>query len=348
LRIRACYEVSQPSCVPKPAQLLPETPNYFGEIGRRIPLRLRVNASERYQQAIAALAAGRYREGFAGYDARWEAAGIPRPAVTDAAIVGSEWRGESLSGKRLLLHAEQGLGDCIQFLRYVPLVKALGPEIILEVRPALRELCALLRSPCPIGNGTPPRRFDLHCSLLSLPAIFGTSIETLPPPSEFCLPKSVCDRWRRHIPKSERKNIGLVWAGNPEHPHDAQRSIGFDRLSPILETDQRRLRFFSFQLGPAALNTTSEKVLNLAPHLTSFVETATALLQMQLVITVDTAVAHLAGSLGVPTWLLLPFVSSWRWMRDRTDAPWYPSMRLLRQPAPGDWHRVISQLKDRL
>lgn len=321
---------------------------FFREIGGRIPLRLRVNTSERYRQAITALAAGRYREGFAGYDARWEAAGIPRRAVTDASIVGPEWSGEHLSRKRLLLHAEQGLGDCIQFLRYVPLVKALGPDIVLEVRPALRELAAFLRSPCPIGNGAPPQRFDLHCSLLSLPAIFGTTIETIPPPAEFRLPKSLCDRWRQRIPKHDRKNIALVWAGNPEHSHDAQRSIGFESLSPLLETDQRRLRFFSFQLGPSALNTASEKVVNLAPQLTSFVETAAALLQIQLVITVDTAVAHLAGSLGVPTWLMLPFASSWRWTRDRTDTPWYPSMRLFRQPAPGDWNSVISQLKEKL
>ncbi|HEX4773658.1 MAG TPA: hypothetical protein VH351_22690 [Bryobacteraceae bacterium] len=299
---------------------------------------------ERYQYAITALADGRYREGFAAYDARWEAAGIARPSITDPAILGREWHGENVSGKRLLLHAEQGVGDCIQFLRYVPLVKALGPEIVLEVSPALRDLTALLRSPCAIGNGTPQTRFDLHCSLMSLPAIFGTTVNIVPPPADFCLPQSTCTHWNQLIPKRDHKNIGLVWAGNPEHPHDAQRSIGFESLSPIFETD-RRCRFFGFQRGPSGLSASSEQVVNLGPRMTSFVETAAALLQMDLLITVDTAIAHLAGSLGVPTWLMLPFAASWRWMRNRSDTRWYPGMHLLRQPAPGDWSSVISQVR---
>jgi hypothetical protein len=306
-----------------------------------------VTALERYQGAIAALAAGRYREGFVAYDARWEAAGLLRPAMTDASVLGPEWRGESLCGKRLLLHGEQGLGDCIQFLRYVPLVKALGPEMVLEVGPALRNLADLILNSCSIGTGVPNGRFDLHCSLMSLPAIFGTTLESIPAPAEFRLPLSVRNRWKKQIPQTAARKVGLVWAGNPRHSGDAQRSLGFSCFSPLLQTaPPNKFRFFSFQLGPSALETGFENVTDLAPQLTSLVETAAALLQMDLLITVDTAVAHLAGSLGVPTWLLLPSAASWRWMRDRSDTPWYPSMRLFRQPAPGDWASVIDAIQN--
>jgi hypothetical protein len=299
------------------------------------------DARQRYQDAITALSAGHYAEGFAAYDARWEAAGIPRPAKTDAAIVGPEWRGSRLTGKRILLHSEQGIGDSIQFLRFVPRVQAMGPEIVLEVRPALRDLVRSLHPSCTVGNGVPQGRYDLHCSLMSLPAVFGTTIDSVPPPAEFHLPAAACERWQGRIPQSGRRNVGLVWTGNAEYSEDARRSMAFERLLPLLKTN-KSAHFFSFQLGPYAGS--GLKIVDLAPQLTSFVETAAALLQMQLVITVDTALAHLAGSLGLPVWLLLPFAPSWRWMLDRSDSPWYPTMRLFRQTARGDWDSVIRQV----
>jgi Glycosyltransferase family 9 (heptosyltransferase) len=294
----------------------------------------------RYRRAIAGLLAGSYAQGFADYDARWEAGHIPRPADTDAAIVGPEWRGGNLQGKRLLLHAEQGAGDSIQFLRYVPLVAALGPQIVLEMQPSLRGLAEYFRPQCTVGTGVPLGRYDLHCSLMSLPALFGTTIDTVPAPARFDLPTDLCERWRTQIPKSETRNAGLVWAGNPEHSRDAHRSIGLGRLLPLI--GRKDVRFYSFQIGEQS------PIIDLAPQLTSFLETAAALQRMDLVITVDTAVAHLAGSLGIEVWLLLPFAPCWRWMLDRQDTPWYPSMRLFRQTFAGDWDSVIQRVIESL
>ena len=304
------------------------------------------NGPARCYRALALLAMGRYQEGFPAWESRWEATNVRRPALTDRGVLGSEWDGSDPAGKRILLHGEQGLGDCIQFMRYVQMVSALGADVVLEVHPALRELAACLRPICMIGDGVPFGRFDLHCSLLSLPARFGTALSTIPPPAAFQISPSVQKRWRINLAPKTLRQVGLVWAGNPDNLIDARRSMHFQNLLPLLNVPE--VQFFSLQLGEAACQLDDDRVINLIPQLSSFVETAAAILQLDVIVTVDTAVAHLAASLGRPVYLMLPYSACWRWMVERDDSPWYPTMRLFRQPSPADWKSVVGAVASAL
>jgi hypothetical protein len=264
------------------------------------------------------------------------------------------WLGkEPLDGKTILIHTDEGLGDSIQFVRYVPMVAALGARVILVVEDALCPLLSGLTGvwQClPKSAGTMPA-FDMYCPMASLPLAFGTKLETIPSATPY-LPASAESRlqaWEDRLGPHDRLRVGLIWSGNPKHKNDYNRSIPLRMLARILDVDAT---FVSVQKDArpddrATLLERSE-IVDLTAHLTDFAETAALLSCLDLVITVDTSVAHLAGALGRPTWILLPYTPDYRWLLDRDDSPWYPTVRLFRQNETRDYASVLDQVRDQL
>jgi tetratricopeptide (TPR) repeat protein len=302
-------------------------------------------APARCGAAILALLRGDYTTGFAQLEWRWRLETIkPRYFKQPA------WQGQRLDGKTMLLHAEQGLGDTIQFLRFVPDVIRSGARVLLEVPEVLQRLAASLDCDCDVvSRGQPLPSFDVHCPLVSLPHVLGVTLADLPARIAYLRadPAAIA-RWSRRLcAGGDPPKIGIVWAGNPKHPQDRYRSIAPERLASLLE--RPGIRFYSLQkTEQASLREVEDKFIDIAPELLDLAETAAALLNLDLVITVDTATAHLAGALGRPCWVLLPFMPDWRWLLERTDSPWYPTLRLFRQSAPGDWDSAIKLVRDAL
>lgn len=294
---------------------------------------------------LAHLLAGDYQNGWSGYERRWEKADYK---VYRRHFEQPQWQGEDLAGKTILLHAEQGFGDAIQFVRYSPLVAALRSRVLLECPRELKNL--FLSVPgieAVIGRGEPLPPFDLHCPLLSLPARFQTRLETVPHRVPYLFPdRRLVEVWKGRMVGTEGKlRVGLVWAGNPEHLNDHNRSIPFEQLHPLQEGPG--ILFFSLQLGQEKRRGEDfqKRLIDLTDLICDFSDTAAIIENLDLVISVDTAVAHLAGAMGKNVWILLPFSPDWRWLLDREDSPWYPTMRLYRQPSPGDWGSVMERVK---
>jgi tetratricopeptide (TPR) repeat protein len=274
------------------------------------------------------------------------------------------WLGaDAIAGKTILLHAEQGLGDTIQFARYAPLVAARGARVVLEVQRPLRELMRSLSDTVQIvAAGEPLPDFDLQCPLLSLPLAFKTRLETIPAHIPYLSATADKTRaWSKRLRPREKPRVGLVWAGNPrkELPGanriDGQRSIAFDRLTPLFQVEACEL--FSLQKGDEAVRQLRDgewrgRVVDHTDDLHDFSDTAALIANLDLVISVDTSVAHLAGALGKPFWLLNRYNTCWRWLLDRDDSPWYPTARQFRQDARRDWDpvitRVVAALRDRV
>jgi len=258
-----------------------------------------------------------------------------------------EWTGEPLAGRTLLLYAEAGLGDTMQFVRYLPMVHDKGGSVLLQVQPPLVPLLRALPGVTVIALGEQLPRFDLQLPLIGLPRIFGTTLDTIPATVPYLHPDAAkVAQWRRILNDRSGLNIGVVWAGNPRHKGDRQRSIAAARLLPQLAIPGVKLHSLQKDPRPADAATIAalgRDIVDLAPMLADFSDTAAAVMQLDLVITVDTSVAHLVGALGRPVWLLLPHALDWRWMRDREDTPWYPSMRLFRQQTPRIWDDVIAR-----
>lgn len=263
-----------------------------------------------------------------------------------------EWTGEqSIAGKTVLLYAEQGLGDAIQFMRYVPRVEALGAAVLLEIPAPLAALADTLpaRARRIIKGETLPD-FDLQCPLMSLPLAFRTRVETLPAETPYLAadPRKV-EEARARLGARSRTRIGLVWSGYAGHRNDRDRSIALRRLEPLLRLD---FEFHSLQreVRPDDLATLAEftQVRSHQDELRDFSDTAALLSELDLVISVDTSVAHLAGALGKTTWVMLSTRPDWRWMTARKDSPWYPTLRLFRQQRPGDWDGVIAEIIEEL
>jgi tetratricopeptide (TPR) repeat protein len=296
----------------------------------------------RWNRAYVLLLMGNYTEGWREHEWRWKRKQQPPRSFSRPL-----WHGEDISGRTILLHAEQGVGDAFQFLRYVPLVAARAGKIIVQVQRPLQRLVAATLGNCVqvCVEGDMLPAFDLHCPLLSLPLAFATTVETIPPPLRYTVGADIAARWRERIDRTGC-NVGLVWAGNPQHSNDRNRSIPFERLRPLF--DAPRLTWFSLQVGERAdhlARPPAGTAIDLSDQLTDFVETAAAIANLDLVIAADTAVAHLAGSLGKPVWVMLPFVPDWRWLLARDDSPWYPTARLFRQPNPRDWPAVIERIR---
>jgi tetratricopeptide (TPR) repeat protein len=302
-------------------------------------------AQANFTEATLLLAQGRLREGFDKYEWRWKL-GTLVPRAFPVPL----WNGEDLAGRTILLHGEQGYGDTIQGLRYAPLVAARGARVVLEVPPPLRRLAASVAGVAEIiaaGQALP--RFDFSCPMLSLPRAFATTLETIPADVPYLTtPPETVAQWRERLAGGAFK-VGIAWAGSPLHRNDARRSIGLETLAPLFKRDG--VRWFSLQVGDHAGDLAllpQATATDLAPYLTDFAETAAAIAQLDLVITVDTAVAHLAGALGRPCWVMLRFRPDWRWLIAREDSPWYRSLRLFRQRAPGDWNEVVARLRSAL
>jgi Flp pilus assembly protein TadD len=256
------------------------------------------------------------------------------------------WDGAFLGGRTILLTAEQGAGDTIQFLRYAALAAGRGGRVIVECQPSLAELARGVAGVAEVvahGAGPLPP-FDVHCPLMTLPGVFNTTLQTVPA----TVPYVVADgaksaAWAGRLPPVDgRRRVGLAWAGNPSHANDRVRSMKPDRLAPLAAA--ANVDWVSLQKPPAVAPPAGLKLLDLTADLHDWSDTAALIAQLDLVITVDTAVAHLAAAMGKPTWILLPAVPDWRWMLGRPDSPWYPTARLFRQPEPGDWGRAIKAI----
>jgi len=293
-----------------------------------------------FNLALTLLRAGRLREGFQEYEWRWQ---VPQFREQRRELPQPLWQGEPLNGRRILIYGEQGAGDAIQFVRYAPLVRAAAGEVTIEVLPHLGRLLTWMDGGYPIVNAlSADVGFDLQCPLMCLPQRFGTDLDSVPPPPSFSLPAAMKEKWAVRL-RTGRTGVGVVWAGNPKHSSDAARSLPAHHLRPLTSL----VELWSLQTGPAAGDTPAG-IVSLAEELTDFGETAAAISGLDLAVTVDTAVAHLAGSLGKPVWLLLDYASDWRWMLGREDSPWYPSMRIFRQQHPGEWDDVIQRVASEL
>ena len=306
-----------------------------------------------YNLALTQLRLGDWEHGWPNYEARWRFREVHR---TPRTFRQPRWQGELLHGERVLLHAEQGLGDTIQFCRYAALVAARGGTPILQVQPSAERLVRSLSAvragvaeTAVLGN--PPPQFDLECPLMSLPAIFETTPETVPWQGAYLgVDQDLAQNKRIHFPDNHPTSmplrVGLAWAGNPRYKADPHRSMPLHTLLPILCT--RGFTWVSLQKGPAA-----SQLANLPDNVfvwdgssgdCDLAETAALLATLDLVITTDTCIAHLAGAMGRPVWILLPHLGDWRWMQDRETTPWYPTARLYRQAITGDWTGVLNRV----
>jgi len=258
-----------------------------------------------------------------------------------------QWAGENLAGRTILLHCEQGFGDAIQNVRYVHLVARHGGRIVLECHPELRRLFNdFPHAERVIARGEPLPHFDVHCPLSSLPFACRTRLSSIPADVPYLKPEpDLARRWREKIGSSGMK-VGLVWAGNSTHPNDRTRSIRLEQLAPLAIATG--IEFHSLQKGPTAAQISRAPaglhVMDHLEELENYADTAALISQLDLVIAVDTSVAHLAGALGRPTWVLIPFVADCRWLIGRSDSPWYPTMRLFRQHARENWEGAIQQM----
>jgi tetratricopeptide (TPR) repeat protein len=305
------------------------------------------NATAHWNLAMAMLRRGDFAAGWTEAEWRWGVVvpphGLPQPL----------WNGQPLGGKPILLHAEQGRGDTIQFARYAPMVAARGGRVILRCQ---RELVRLLRSISGVeriittDDALPP--IDLQCPLQSLPLAFGTDLSSIPASLGYLrADDSLIERWRARLQprRPAALRVGLVWSGDPLHQNDRNRSVPLTTLAPL--ADVAGIEFASLQMGSAAAQIQTVPQLRLIDHtdeLTDFADTAALVANLDLVIAVDTAVAHLSAAMGRPTWLLLPLVPDWRWLLDRNDSPWYPTARLFRQPIAGDWASVVNDVAEQL
>ena len=301
------------------------------------------------------LLSGDLRRGWEAYE--WRLRGASRH-VEPRHFAGPQWRGESLDGQRILLHAEQGLGDTIQFCRYVPLVAARGGQVTLEVpRPLLRLLSGLPGVTQLIAAGDPIPAFDVHCSLMSLPFAFGTDLGTIPATGPYiAAAPDKMSYWRARLDRGSTRRVGLVWSGGlrPDQPELAavneRRNIPLEVIGRL---DHPDIDFISLQKGEPAESAViamqdalwpGGNFTNAAPDIADFEDTAGLIANLDLVISVDTSTAHLAAAMGKPVWLLNRFDSCWRWLEKRDDSLWYPTLRLFRQTAPGDWHGVMRRV----
>jgi tetratricopeptide (TPR) repeat protein len=294
-------------------------------------------------RAQAWLRQGNFEAGWPEYEWRWRRRVFPPRRFPQPL-----WDGSPLAGRTILLHAEQGLGDTLQFIRYAPLVRAQGGRVIVECQDALLPLlssCAGIDQL--VAKGTPMPAFDTHAPLLSLPRLLGTTLATIPAqvPYLFADPGQV-QRWGSEMASHARMKVGLAWQGNPGNTNDRHRSLPLARFKQLLQREG--VQFFGLQYGPGVeqLTAASEQypLIDLGSRFGTFQDTAAVLANLHLMITVDSAVAHCAGAMGLPVWVLLPFDCDWRWLTRREDSPWYPTMRLFRQTEPGNWESVLEHL----
>jgi tetratricopeptide (TPR) repeat protein len=296
-------------------------------------------AGGHWNEAMILLTQGDLERGFAKYEWRWKLAHAP-----SRNLPGHAWQGEPLSGKTILLYAEQGFGDTIQFLRFVPMVVRLGSRVVVEVpQPLVRLAKSVHEGVDIIPAGTTLPRYDVHCALGTLPLRFRTRLGTIPAAIPYLsVDVDLSLAWRQRIGGGERCAVGFAWAGSPRHKEDARRSLPLEMLAPLFEVSG--VDGFSLQVGDRSADLRRlplGRIVDLSAKLSDFAETAGAIENLDLVVCVDTALAHLAGALGKPVFLLNRLDTDWRWFLDREDSPWYPTMRIFRQARFGEWDEVI-------
>ena len=343
-----------------------------------ISLRLKPDSREiRLNRGLALLSTGAYAEGWAEYEYRFASKEITAPVHPGSGSLPIRWQGERFIGRRLFVHDEQGLGDTLQFIRYLPLAKALGGEVIFETKTTLVSLLQnfdgidrLIPRPC---SPSEIADCDFFIPIMSLPHVMGTTLSTVPanvPYIKADPEKSA--RWSQKL-LGDAFKVGLVWAGRPTRDYLQNRSAGMERVglrwagNPLSHTAAMRpdrldhfsplgdlpgIQWYGLQKGDAARQADDPPgdmaIVNLNEHLKDFTDTAAIINNMDLIISVDTAVAHLAGMMAAPVWVVLSSVCDWRWMRDRTDSPWYPTMRLFRQQPGEKWQSVTRRIADAL
>ncbi len=305
-------------------------------------------------EASMRLLIGDLPRGFAEYEWRWKKADMapaqrqfPQPLWLGSKELGAE----DISGKTILLHGEQGFGDAIQFCRYATLVAGRGARVILEVRPPLVSLMQSLAGPAAvIAKGDALPAFDLHCPLLSLPLAMGTTLETVPAQVPYLhASPGKSEEWSARLGPKTRPRIGLCWSGNATHERDRERSMRLSDYLPLLELDASFVSLHQ-EVRPedAAVLAAHPEILHFGEALKDFTDTAALIGALDLVISVDTSVAHLAGALAKPAWVMITYVPEWRWLLTREDSPWYPTVRLFRQDEGRTWDGVVARLREAL
>ncbi len=309
------------------------------------------DAEPDWNAALLHLLTGNFEAGWIGREARWK---LPRLGMPKRDFAQPMWLGqEPLEGKTILIDQDEGLGDVIQFVRYVPMVAAKGARVVLLVDNALVSLLSKFPgvAECVPKSGVRQIAFDAYCGISSLPLAFETRLETIPATVPYVpTPDPMRVRaWEERLGPHDKMRVGLVWSGNPSHRDDHNRSLALRALTPLLDLD---VAFVSLQIDPRSADQATlrerPEIVDLTVHLTDLAETAALMSCLDLVITVDTSMAHLAGALALPTWILLPHTPDWRWLLDRDDSPWYPTARLFRQDESRDYGRVIERVRSQL
>jgi Flp pilus assembly protein TadD len=305
-----------------------------------------------FELAEALLLRGEFAEGLTEYEWRYRIAGAPPLLPPNNR---PQWDGAPLPDATLLLIADQGFGDSIQFCRYIPWVCARCPQVVVVADPLLHPL---IRQTYPalelVGHWDRCPAFAAYCPLSGLPRLHGTTLDTIPSKGPYLHAEPArTEAWRARLQdllQPGNRRIGIVWAGRPTHNNDLNRSMSLSALAPIAALDG--ISLVSLQKGPAqsAIADYFDRapLLNLGAEITDFVDTMAIIETLDLVVTVDTAVAHLAGAMGKPVWILLPYAPDWRWLLERSDSPWYPTARLFRQPSPGDWGSAARRVGEAL
>lgn len=310
-------------------------------------------AAAQWGKSLTLLMQGQYREGWALYESRF----AYRPKAAPVAAEVPRWEGSDLTGKRLLIWGEQGLGDVLQFVRYAKLCKAKGAQVTVLCDASLQRLLAHCTSIDVVVTTTSGQDFDYHVPMMSLPYLFGTTLETIPREIPYLSVNAAArSQWSGHFADAPGTKIGVVWAGNPRtsqidaHATDRQRSLSLAMLQPLFTV--QNCRFYSLQKGAGAeaMTGTTDTIplIDLMPEVTDFMDTAAIIENLDLVISVDTSVVHLAGGLGKPVWVLSRFGGCWRWLQNQPLNPWYPTARIFGQPAPGDWRSCIEHIRQAL
>jgi tetratricopeptide (TPR) repeat protein len=313
----------------------------------------KANADIQHNEALSLLTLGDFGRGFPKYEARWQRTGMPRRRSLGKPL----WLGEyPLARKTILVHAEQGLGDTIQFARYAPLIARGGAKVVLEVQPELAAILSRLDGVASVvkrGEALPP--YDVHCPTGSLPLALRTEVSTIPAPVPYLAANDErVAAWRERLGHLPSPLIAVAWSGRVDHVNDRNRSIALARFGSLFAAEQGGVNgsFISIQRelrdGDADALSKVPNVMHVGDALADFDDTAAVMALADLVIAVDTSVVHLAGAMGRPVWVLLPFQPDWRWLTEREDSPWYPTVRLFRQPKPGDWDSVIVRVRDEL
>lgn len=293
----------------------------------------------RLKKASLLVQTGDLEAGFREYEARWN---MPNWHSLLKKLTVPPWRGEDIAGQTLLIWNEQGFGDALIYARYLPVLAAQGVKVRLMVEAPLMRLFEGSFEDIPVSplDGPPPEA-DQHCSIMSLPFLTGTTMTTIPAEVPYLKPDQAdVERWQAEI-NGERPSVGLIWAGNPGQAHDYSRSLAAETIMPLIDRDD--VRFFNLLVGPRGDELSDPRVLDVRACLNDFAQTAALMQNLDLVISVDSAPAHLAGALGRPLWVLLAFDPDSRYFLERTDSPWYPTARLFRQPSPGEWASVIER-----